>query len=355
LAGSIQAVGVKSLEAKKKMKGLTSPLWPIHFKPLPDELLSSWLVRLAHSHGLKVQTFCNLIFGNRLQVWNRDIDRLAPEWLISELSDRTGASIEQVMDTTLQSYQGVLYHRHRASGTLSWIQSLKLHHRKFEGFGLQFCPECLAQDEEPYFRKSWRVAFNTVCTIHNCMLHDRCPNCGQGAAFHRNDMRHTEYVSTVSLRECHHCGFDLSKSPSIRANHASNDVSKFLSNLSQKLSEQSLGQTEIDNLLVMHHFAKLIFTRNSTVKLYSYLCDVMGIDEIALDTKSDIEGADAETRHHVLQVMAYLMLDMERRLRRAIAAKRVRYNHLQKDFNGMPRWYEQLIQVITVKPHHFNR
>lgn len=355
MGGLIQAIGAENPGAKIKMKGLTSPLWPIHFKPLPDELLSSWLVRLAHSHGLKVQTFCNLIFGNRLQVWNRDIDRLAPEWLITELSDRTGATIKQVMDTTLQSYQGIVYHRHRASGTLAWIQSLKLHHRKFEGFGLQFCPACLTSDEEPYFRKSWRVAFNTICAVHNCMLHDRCPDCGYGAAFHRNDMRHTQYVTTVSLRECHHCGFDLSKSPSTQANYASNDINKFLGNLSYKLLDGSLDQVEINNLLVMHHFAKLMFTRSSTVKLYSHLCDVMGINKIALNTKDDIEGVNVETRHHVLQIITYLMLDLKSGLRDAIARKSARYNHMKRDFDNMPKWYEQLIQAIAVKPHHFKR
>jgi len=329
------------------MKGLTSPLWPIHFKPLPDELLSSWLVRLAHSHGLKVQTFCNLIFGNRLQVWNRDIDRLAPAWLVAELSDRTGATIEQVMDTTLQSYQGIVYHRHRASGTLAWIQSLKLHHRKFEGFGLQFCPECLATDKEPYFRKSWRVAFNTSCAVHNCMLHDRCPVCSQGAAFHRNDMRGAEYPTTVLLSECHHCGFDLSKSQSMQSNYVNKDIGIFLSNLIQKLLDEALGQAEIDNLLVMRHFAKLMFTMNPTAKLYSHLCNAMGIDGIALNNKNGIEEVNVETRHHVLQVIAYLMLALEPRLRGAIAAKGIRYNRLKKDFDGMPGWYAGVIKGFS--------
>ena len=329
------------------MRGLTSPLWPIHYKPLSDELLSSWLVRLAHSHGLKVQTFCNLIFGNRLQVWNRDIDRLAPEWLITELSDRTGATIKQVMETTLQSYQGIVYHRHRASGTLSWIQSLRLHHRKFEGFGLQLCPECLAQDKEPYFRKSWRVAFNTICTIHNCMLHDRCPDCGYGVAFHRNDMRHAKYSATVSLKECHHCRFDLSKSHSTRAIYASGDIGNFLGNLNRRLLNGTLSQVEIEKLLVMHHFAKLMFTRNSTVKLYSHLCDAIGVDEITLSAKDAIEGVGIEIRRHVLQVISYLMLDLEAKLRGAITGKAVRYNHLKKDFDGAPDWYEELIEGFS--------
>lgn len=251
------------------------------------------------------------------------------------------------MDATLQSYQGIVYHRHRASGTLSWIQSLKLHHRKFEGFGLQFCPKCLANDEEPYFRKSWRVSFNTICTIHNCMLHDRCPHCDHGVAFHRNDMGYAEYVTTVSSKECHRCGFDLSKSSTIRPSYASRDIGIFLSNLSQKLLNGYLDQVEIDNLLVMHHFAKLMFTRNSTVHLYLHLCDVTGITEIALNTKDDIEGADIETRHHVLQVIAHLILDLELRFRRAIASKSIRYNHLKKDFNDMPKWYANLIEGFS--------
>lgn len=329
------------------IKGLASPLWPIHFKPIPDELLSSWLVRLAHGHGLKVQTFCNLLFGSRLQVWNRDIDRLAPEWLITELSDRTGTSIEQAMATTLQSYQGIIYHRHRASGTLSWIQSLKLHHRKFEGFGLQFCPKCLATDKEPYFRKSWRVAFNTICTIHDCMLHDKCSHCRHGAAFHRNDMRHKQYVTTVSLKECHYCGFDLGKSPTIRSHYANRIIGEFLGNLSQKLLVGTLEQADIDNLLVMHHFAKLMFTRSSMVKLYSHLCDEIGIDEVILNTKDDIEGADIERRHHVLQIITYLILDLEVGLKRAIAEKVIRYNHLKKDFNDMPKWYGLFITIFA--------
>ena len=328
------------------MKGLTLPLWPIHFKPLPDELLSSWLVRLAHSHGLKVQTFCNLIFGNRLQVWNRDIDRLAPTWLIAELSERTGTNIEQVKEATLQSYQGVIYHRHRISGKIAWIQSLKLHHRKFQGFGLQFCPKCLAKDEEPYFRKSWRLAFNMVCAAHNCMLHDRCPHCGYGVAFHRNDMRHAQYATTVSLKECHYCGFDLSRSQLTKPTYASGGIGKFLNNLSQRLLDGTLGQAEIDGLLMMHHFTKLIFTQNSKVKLHSHLCDAMGINEVVLNNGDDIEGADLETRRHVLQVIAYLMLDLESGLRRAITEKAVRYNHLKKDFDDMPGRYSSLINMF---------
>ena len=294
-----------------------------------------------------MQTFSNLLFGNTRQLWNRDIDRLAPDWLLQALSDRTGTPIEEVFQSTLRSYEGWLYKKMRASGTLQWITALKLHHRKFEGYGIQFCPQCLKGDTEPYFRKSWRAAFNTICAIHNCTLHDRCPHCAHAVAFHRNDIRHAEFVARISLKDCHHCGFDLSKSQSTRPNYASIDIGNFLFNLSQRLLDGALGQVEIDGLLLMHHFAKLMFTRNSTVKLYSHLCDAMGVDEITLSAKDAIEGVGIEIRHHVLQVISYLMLDLETKLRGAITGKAVRYSHLKKDFDGVPEWYEELIEEFS--------
>lgn len=329
------------------MRGLTDSLWPIRYKPLPDELLSSWLVRLAHGHGLKVQTFCNLIFGNKLQVWNRDIDRLAPQWLISELSSKTGASRQQVFETTLQSYQGIIYHRPRQSGSLTWIQSLKLHHRKFEGFGLQFCPECLARDTEPYFRKSWRVAFNTMCPNHQCMLHDRCPHCGHGVAFHRNDMKHAEYITVVSLLECHYCGFNLSQSPLWSANYFDNEAGKFIEGLVTRLASSTLNQADIEETMVMHHLSKLMLSKNPEIRLYSHLCFAMGEDEISLNPRDDIESLDISARHHLLQIMSHLMLDLENELRSAILNKVVRYNHLKKDFDDAPEWYLSIVEKFS--------
>jgi hypothetical protein len=329
------------------MCGLTDSLWPIHYKPLPDELLSSWLVRLAHGHGLKVQTFCNLIFGNKLQIWNRDIDRLAPEWLMAELSSKTGASYKQAFKTTLQSYKGIIYHRPRQSGSLTWIQSLKLHHRKFEGFGLQFCPECLANDPEPYFRKSWRVAFNTICPNHQCMLHDRCPHCGHGVAFHRSDMKYAEYITAISLLECHYCGFDLSQTPSRPANYFDNKVGSLTKGLSARLTSSTVTPLDIENLMVMHHLSKLMLSRNPKVQLYSHLCFAMDLDEIELNTKRDIESLEISVRHHLMEVIYWLMLDLEHELRIAIMNKVIRYNQLKKDFEDTPKWYLNIVDKFS--------
>lgn len=67
------------------------------------------------------------------------------------------------------------------------------------GYGLQFCPKCLAADPEPYFRKRWRVAFYTWCTIHDTMLHERCPQCGAPVIFQRREMGRPREVDGGSV------------------------------------------------------------------------------------------------------------------------------------------------------------
>jgi len=47
---------------------------------------------------------------------------------------------------------------------------------------LQFCPQCLAEDEQPYFRRQWRLATTIACARHGSRLLDRCPACGQALA-----------------------------------------------------------------------------------------------------------------------------------------------------------------------------
>lgn len=332
------------------MKGFTLPLWPIRYKPLPDELLSSWLVRLAHGHGLKVQSFCNLIFGNYFQVWNRDIDRLAPDWLLQELCERTGTPPEVGFQTTLRSYEGWLYPKMRTSSTLQWITSLQLHHRKFEGFGIQFCPKCLEEDQEPYFRKAWRVSLNTICTKHDCMLHDRCPECGVGVAFHRLDMKHPEFVPIESFATCHQCGFNLSRSGFEPVKCYNLEIGDWIRHLSNQFTTSLIADKllKLDTFDVLHHLAMLLTSRYSTVRLHDFAFKQIKTPEIRLHKgKAAFETRPLQERHHLMQLIAWLMDDLEEKLRLAWRLKAVRYNHLSKDFEGAPDWYLNIISKFA--------
>jgi len=86
---------------------------------------------------------------------------------------------------------------------------LQMYHRKFLGFGLQYCSQCLLEDDEPYFRRRWRVAYCTFCPEHNALLRDRCWQCGACVAFHRRELGRPTLLLVGPMSICHSCGHDL--------------------------------------------------------------------------------------------------------------------------------------------------
>lgn len=332
------------------MKGLTASLWPIHYKPLPDELLSCWLVRLAHGHGLKVQTFCNLIFGNQRQIWNRDMDRLAPDWLIDELSFRTGAPRERVWNTTLRSYEGILYSKFRLAGNLRWLLGLKIYHRKREGHGLQFCPSCLFEDKIPYFRKHWRVAFYTVCAVHKTMMLDRCPQCGAAIAIHRLDIANSGAVEDGTVAYCHACGMDLRTAPILEPIVYDLAVSEFLLSACCTIAPHDAVETEwnLGRYAVMHQLSWIMTARYKHVHLREFVLRQIGTRDISLTQgRVSFEMRSIEERHHLVQLVGWLLVDCESRLDAAWRGGAVRYNVLLKDFTDVPDWYWQIVRKFT--------
>ncbi len=330
------------------MRGLTSPLWPIRYKPHPDELLSSWLVRLARGHGLRVQTFCNLIFGNRLQVWNRDIDRLGPDWIVDVLSERTGTPIDVARGTTLRSYEGWLYPAFKASGSLQWVTSLQVFHRTRQGFGMQYCPQCLLEDRDPYFRKVWRVAFITTCPKHQCMLKDRCVECGAGVVFHRGDMGRSDGHHRESISNCYACGASLSRRSVEAIEIYDREVMDWLSVLSRSVMMGDYNQQVTGTIDVMRQMAVLLTSGFSTVKLHAHVCNALVVPEIPLIRGHiSIEARTLAERHHLIQLIGWMMLDLESHLRGAWQAKVVRYNHMLKDFERAPQFYRNIVGAFS--------
>lgn len=321
-------------------------LWPAHPHPFRDELLSSWLVRVAHANGLKVQTFCDHQFGSKRQIWNRDIDRLAPTWLIETMSDKTATPLKLAINTTLQTYEGVLYDKYHPSGQLRWILPLQIYHRKRHGHGIQFCPQCLTEDADPYYRRSWRIAFHTFCSKHRIMMLDRCPHCGNGIAYHRLELGKPKIFHSKSLANCESCSFDLRDAP--RENLEINDsfVLSSWTNAIDSLTRRSCN-FDFDTLKILHHFCALLVSVRLAPNLQKYICTHASQQLIPLREKRlSFEQYPLHQRHHVLLLAWWLMGLWPSRIRLAWEQKAIRYSELTKDFTSQPKDYCAFLQQI---------
>lgn len=320
-------------------------LWPVHNKPLDDELLSNLLVRLAHGHGLKVQPFCDLIFGNQYQIWNRDIDRCAPDWLIDTLSEHIGKKKEAILQMSLRAYEEKFYRRYRESGVLRWILPLALYHRTRRGHGLQFCPHCLAEDSIPYFRKRWRVAFYTYCSRHKAMLHDRCPKCGAAIVFHRIELGHPKYSGGGALSQCFQCGFDL--------RNAAVDRPVFYEDSAFQAFDIAIRRLEgagprnrprsVRYFNVLHHLCWLLLAHYRRLALLDFVVQQVGAPEVDIvSARLAFEERSIWERHHLVQLAFWLLADLDARLTAAWHNRVVTYSELFKDFEDRPDWYDRI-------------
>jgi hypothetical protein len=148
-------------------------------KPQEDELLSSWLVRVARAHLTHTTSFTNMHFKEYRTniIWQRDLDIWCPDELIERISFKSGYSQDIIFNMTLKSLEGIVADKITGKSNTENIRALGNYcHIKTKG-GLMFCSECLGEDNVPYFRKIWRLKEHTICKKHNIELLDRCPNC----------------------------------------------------------------------------------------------------------------------------------------------------------------------------------
>ena len=185
-------------------------LWPVHPQILPDELLSSWMIRLAHGNGFKVHSFYAQFFGRNREIWTRDIDHHAPHWLIDGLSAGAAVPAARIEQATLRAFESYVFARFNEVGTTRWVMPLSVYHRTRRAYGQQFCPVCLVEDVTPYFRREWRLALATICVHHRVLLQDRCAVCGRPLAPHRVDIARGRAWREVSpMLQCGFCNAPL--------------------------------------------------------------------------------------------------------------------------------------------------
>lgn len=328
---------------------LSGNYWPAHPHPYEGELFSCWLVRLIHANGLKIQTFCDRELDKNWQLWNRDIDRLAPDWLVTLLSKKTGSTPVEIKNTTLLSYHGLLFDNTRRCGELKWILPLGIYHRTRRNYGLQFCPACLSEDKDPYFRKVWRSALYTFCPKHNCMLHEKCPQCSSAIIFYRTELGKPEVTDSISLLQCWKCNFNLSTSEATPI--PKDDI--IITDWRKTLIDMDNGSTNkiemLNKLSIAHHFCKLMNSRILSPKLLNYLSEKINFSPINLtEGRFSIERRLVLERYQLIYFSLWLLYDLEKNLLDIIENKIIRFNHLLKDYENPSLNY---LTAISKLPH----
>ncbi|MFI8615972.1 TniQ family protein [Acidovorax sp. NPDC077693] len=301
-------------------------LWPNHLKPLQDELASSWLVRLAHAHGYKSEQLCRILLGRARPMWNRDVDRQLSEELREALRNVTAISAEQLDLLGLTAYQGIVSEQVNANGNSRWILPLGVWHRKRRMSSLMCCPMCLATDAVPYFRRSWRLSFVTVCTKHHVDLIDECPACCSPITPHRVDVGKVGLIPRKNtLVKCASCGYDLR---SVVPTKAESKLAAFTRTLNQAVA---VGHVDWAGRPGMH---SVLFFNG----LRSVIKVVLNRDLWTLPIGTEFERHPIATRRRAMQIAASIFNGTPQPLLQFAYRVKARYVDFVDDPRLCPYW-----------------
>ncbi|QIE47838.1 hypothetical protein G5B38_21325 (plasmid) [Pseudohalocynthiibacter aestuariivivens] len=146
---------------------MTTPLrLPVAPRPFRDELLSSWMVRVAAQYGLETPGMSAWLAGQGRGVQpSRPVNDIAPDPELLRLWARAcRVDPVRLMRLSLTS--------RFSDRPLTWF---------LERPRVPVCLACFDADVtagcDSYLRSDWRLAEHVACPTHGEMLRDRCPVC----------------------------------------------------------------------------------------------------------------------------------------------------------------------------------
>lgn len=140
--------------------------------------------------------------------WAADVDRHPDRHALQILAVGTAVPMERLAAMGFSAYEGSLWASYHPKGALAWVMPIGRYGRRRRDHGQQFCRQCLMEDEQPFFRRRWRLAFNIVCERHAIMLDDACRQCGAPVEFHTGDFGKRLLEYDCPIVRCGSCGSD---------------------------------------------------------------------------------------------------------------------------------------------------
>jgi hypothetical protein len=314
--------------------GIGRETLPVLIKPLPDELLSCWIMRYSKELLTKSHTFCKFVYKTE-NVWNRDVDLNASDKFLAELAAKSFLSYGKVLETTLKSYYPNLF----VGVGRKWIIPIGIYHRTRKNAGQMFCPGCFRNDNIPYYRKKWRLSLSVVCPDCKINLIERCPKCDSPISFHRLEVGRKESILKHDVCLCHECSFDFRKT---KAKAANESLINFQSFLYSTLDRGYNDSNQYSHLYfdVVYQMNRIISSSQEKFRAFDKeLSKRSGLKYSLSVAKYDFDRMPIEDRALVLSKTNWLLERWPDRLFELANDMHFFSSYLLRDFNNAPYWY----------------
>lgn len=311
-------------------------------QPLEDELLSSWLTRVALEHKRQLSIFLTLFVkkeGN--QVSRRDLDFIFDEKFLENLASKSNLKIENIFKMSLRSEEGYLFSCNDC--LYPPLQIRKLTDKRTHN-GLMYCPKCLAEDKIPYFRKKWRYQFYNACPKHKIFLTDRCWRCYEKINFAK--IKHFKEICI-----CHKCEKDFRENLVIKINSNFEYGLKAITWFEKGVNNGYfiIDGEKINSLFVFESFTALrsIVDRKDKLNLkdfplieeYKTICK-------KLEKYNSKKALSIQKEFLLTSLVFYLFEKFPNNLLKFVSKNKLTHRDFIHGFKDIPFWYRKKIDKI---------
>lgn len=326
---------------------LSGKLLPAHPKPLLNEVLSSWFARVAEANAVKQHSLAFMRMGIKKPPWSWGLDLESEQSFLQNLCKTTGTTFENGKKTTLADYSGIVFPQRQRGKRTRWVLPTKDPTTKRLADGIQFCPTCLSEGAFPYYRRQWRLAFFTFCPVHMNLLYDACPSCEAPVAYHRHDCS-IGIESAGSIANCYNCGVSFLSSPPLPPEKHQLELLEHYRNILMEFQTNRPTRYDLAFFTVLHQLCKVMVSKRNQGKLREHIYSHSKILPRPISFRNTpFYWRRRTTRHHVISLALWLLLDPVARITNAWRAGAVRYSSLVKDFPEAPKWYSNFTQKLN--------
>lgn len=308
-------------------------------KPLPNELFSSWFVRMAYAHKTHPHTFEHLYLNLPQNLFSKNIDVALDVDTMSIISKKCKHEID-IQSLTLQTYDTYLQEKIIPNGLNKFITPLR------------YCPTCLKKDKIPYFRKEWKVTLCTICQEHRCFLYDACPQCN--TKLNISQMYRNIHPYTF----CCKCGYDLARAKTQHIHYSYQHIFQYTKILFEILGKGyvQLGSTPIYSFYffdVLTQLSKIILKHGK----FKFLEEFIPISTLRSWKNMKLKNAapvytqiSIKDQFMLFGSIVAIFLNYPHNIRDYIAANELTHWQTTRDMTYLPFWFETLINDIS--PHY---
>lgn len=311
---------------------------PIPFK---DEILSSWIVRVAYAHKTHPHTFVNQYLNYRpYSFFLSECDLTLDEAMINTIDEKCRYNID-VRSLMLTTYGGYIQENIYDNNPTIFFA-----HQKY-------CPICLREDKVPYFRKKWRVVFYNICHKHSCYLYEHCPSCKSILDISKM------YNNKLPYTYCQKCGFELKRGRKLPIHK------KYISNLEYqnrifKIIHDGfiqLGRTPVYSFLFFEVFSKLsklilLNRKHEFINKHPLFSFIKNAKQQKINHPI-LKKIDSKAQSAFFGLIMYIFDNFPRNLESYILQNKLTYYNMTTKVPYLPFWYEITVNAITPRylPH----